>query len=161
MDQTFQSRLAVELRRAHVHDIEAANLFLNSYLKKFNKQFSLRLNTIKSVYEKQPTVEKINQTLAIISKRKIDSDNSIKYKNIYYLSITENNTVIYAVPKQTCLVIESFDKKLYVNIDDQLFMVKEVLKHEIVSKNFNNTLKEEEIKKPDIPPMTHPWKQDS
>lgn len=36
LNQTFQSRLPVELRRAHVSSIEEANEFLNSYLKKFN-----------------------------------------------------------------------------------------------------------------------------
>lgn len=106
-------------------------------------------------------MKKINQTLAIISKRKIDSGNSIKYKNKYYLPVTANNTTVYAAPKQACLVIESFDKKLYVNINDQLFVMREVLKHEIVSKNFDEAPKEEKVKKTYIPPITHPWKQAS
>ncbi|UTY38060.1 ISNCY family transposase [Allocoprobacillus halotolerans] len=33
LNQTFQSRLPVELKRAHIKDIESANEFLNSYLK--------------------------------------------------------------------------------------------------------------------------------
>lgn len=36
LNQTFQARLPVELRRAHVSNIDEANEFLKSYLKKFN-----------------------------------------------------------------------------------------------------------------------------
>ena len=38
---TLQSRLPVELRLACVSSIEEANEFLNSYIKKFNKQFAV------------------------------------------------------------------------------------------------------------------------
>lgn len=53
LNQTFQSRLPIELRRAQITDIEHANEFLKSYLKKFNDKFALRLNTTKSVFETQ------------------------------------------------------------------------------------------------------------
>ena len=53
LNQTFQSRLPVELRRAHVSSIEQANEFLNSYLKKFNNQFALHLNTTQWYYVKK------------------------------------------------------------------------------------------------------------
>ena len=66
MNQTLQSRLPIELRRAHITTIEQANEFLKSYLKKFNAQFALQLNSTKSVYEAQPSEEKINRTLSII-----------------------------------------------------------------------------------------------
>lgn len=51
LNQTFQSRLPVELRRAHITNIDAANAFLNSYIKKYNKQFALQLNSTQNVYE--------------------------------------------------------------------------------------------------------------
>ena len=38
----------------------------------------------KSVFEKAPDKEKINYTLAVLTPRKIDNGNSIKYKNKYY-----------------------------------------------------------------------------
>lgn len=40
LNQTFQSRLPVELRHAHVSNIDEANTFLKNYLKKFNDQFA-------------------------------------------------------------------------------------------------------------------------
>ena len=51
LNETFQSRLPIELRRADVKTIEQANLFLNSYIKKYNERFALHLNITKSVYE--------------------------------------------------------------------------------------------------------------
>jgi len=50
LNQTLQSRLPVELRLAGITDISSANEFLYSYIKEFNKKFSLPLNGIRSVF---------------------------------------------------------------------------------------------------------------
>lgn len=68
LNKTFQSRLLIELRRAHITSIDAANEFLNQYAKEFNEQFALRLNTTQNVFETQPTNKKINTTLSEIVK---------------------------------------------------------------------------------------------
>lgn len=52
--KALQSRLPIELRLASVSSIEEANEFLNSYIKKFNKQFAIPIDNIKSVFEIQP-----------------------------------------------------------------------------------------------------------
>ena len=87
LNQTFQSRLPVELRRAHVSNIDEANEFLKSYLKKFNAQFALQLDITKSVFETQPSKEKINTILAIMNTRIIDNGHGIRYKNKYLMEI--------------------------------------------------------------------------
>lgn len=76
VNQTLQSRLPVELRRARITTIEQANQFLLEYIKKFNDQFALRLNSTKSVYEKQLTSAQINKALTVIDNRKIDKGHS-------------------------------------------------------------------------------------
>ena len=65
LNQTLQSRLPIELRLAGITTIDAANEFLNSYIKEFNEKFSLPLNSIKSVFVEQPENEKINLILAV------------------------------------------------------------------------------------------------
>lgn len=72
LNQTFQSRLPVELRRARIICMADANQFLKSYLKEFNVKFALHLNSTNSVFETQPDTETINRTLAIISSRNVD-----------------------------------------------------------------------------------------
>ena len=81
---TFQGRLINELKLNNITTIEAANDYLiNTFVPKFNKRFALDYKKFSSVYEASPSAEKINYTLAILSPRKIDNGNSIKYKNIY------------------------------------------------------------------------------
>lgn len=162
LNQTFQSRLPVELRRAQITNIEEANEFLKSYLKKFNAHFALHLNTTKSVYEKQPTTEQINQVLAVISERKIGGGHAIKYKNKYYIPKTKADAPVYFNKGTTCLIIEAFDGKQYLNVLDTLYHMEEIPKHQTLSENFDpKEKKEAKERKHYIPPLTHPWRQAS
>ena len=157
LNQTLQSRLPIELRLAGVSTIEEANEFLNSYIKEFNQQFSLPINHTKTVFETQPSNEIINQTLAILSSRKLDNGHCIRYKNKYYLPICQSGSKAYFKKGMSALVIESFDNKLYVNILDQLFALEEVPLRLEKSRNFD-VVAEPKIHKIYIPPMSHPWK---
>ena len=161
MNQTFQSRLPIELRRAHITDIESANEFLKSYLKEFNDKFALHLHTTKSVFETQPSLEKINCTLAVLSPRKIDSGHSIRFKNKTYIPVSEKGIPTYVKNKMDCMVIEAFDGNLYVNVLDQIHIMQEVPEHEPYSIEFDKKVIEKKPKKKYIPPMSHPWKHDS
>lgn len=160
LNQSFQSRLPVELRRNHIVDMNAANVFLKSYLKEYNAQFALHLNSKQSVYEKQPSTQLINRTLSIISKRKINAGHHIQFKNKKYRFITSCGEPCYFTIGTTALVIESYDGKLYANVLDQLFILQEIPTHELYSKNFDIEPKIEK-KKSYIPPLSHPWKQAS
>ena len=162
LNQTLQSRLPVELKYARINNIEEANEFLNSYIKKFNDQFALQLNTTKSVYEKQPNIEEINQTLAILSPRKIDNAHCIRFKNKYYLPTSDKGAKFYFGNRTDCMVIEAFDGNLYVNIQDSLYLMEEIPEHERFSKEFDDVVEKKKTpKKKYIPPMSHPWKRNS
>ena len=63
MFESLQSRLPVELRLAGITDVDAANEFLDHYIDEFNARFALPVNSIKSVFETQPSEETINLTL--------------------------------------------------------------------------------------------------
>ncbi|MFI3251896.1 MAG: ISNCY family transposase [bacterium] len=160
LNQTLQSRLPIEFKIAGVKTIEEANEFLNHYVKEYNKQFALCKHSIKSVFEKQPDLDKINRTLAILSKRKVDNGSCIKYKNKYYIPHTNKGIAFHAKRKSDALVIESFDKQLYVSILDQLYKMVEVPTHKKYSIEFDSNI-EIKSKKIYIPPMEHPWKHAS
>ena len=161
LNQTFQSRLPIELRRAHITDIESANEFLRSYLKKFNDRFALRLNTTKSVFETQPSIEKINCTLAVLSPRKIDAGHSIHFHNKIYIPHRPNGTPIFLKNGTDCMVIESFDANLYVNVLDQIYVMQEVPERSSHSAEFDAPAKQKKPPKKYDPPMDHPWKRAS
>lgn len=160
VNQTLQSRLPVELKRNNVKTINEANEFLKSYLAKFNDQFALHLNSTKSVFVAQPSNEQINTTLAVLSERKIDCGHSIRFKNQYYIPCDSSGIEQYFLHGTECLVIQSFDKELYVNIDECLYSMKMIEKHSNHSKNFDTSKKEEKEKKKYIPPLNHPWRLD-
>ena len=160
MNQTFQSRLPIELRRASISSIEDANKFLEHYLPKFNDQFSLHLNPTKSVFEVQPSIEKINHTLAVLSERKVDAGHCIKYKNKYYLTISPSGMTTHFKRGTTCLVIESFDGHLYANVLDQIYLLEQVPSHHSVSLEFDSDEIPVISKKRYIPPFDHPWRLD-
>lgn len=68
--------------------------------------------------------------------------------------------LVYLNKGSSALVIESFNTELYVNVLDQLFILKEVPVRNELSKNFD-IIPEIKIKKKYIPPLTHPWKHAS
>lgn len=156
--QTLQQRLPQELRLAGISTIEQANQFLIQYMEKFNKQFALCINHTKSVFEKQLDEKKINLILAILTKRVIDKGHSIKFNNKYYRLVNHVNTPIYFAHGTTCIVIKSFDNRLYATVNDTVFSLEEIPEVQAVSENFDDIV-ETKPKRVYIPPMTHPWKQ--
>ena len=154
---TFQGRLVQELRLNNITTIEAANDYLiNVFVPKFNSKFAMDYRKYESVFEKCPTEEEINYTLAILTPRKIDNGNSIKYQNKYYQPYLNNELKCFK-SKTECLVIKAYNGELLVTIDEQIFELKELSKNEKLSKNFDEIPEIKENKKY-IPPMSHPFK---
>ncbi len=81
--QTLQSRLKVELLRNNIKTIEEANKFLPEYIKKYNKQFSIKA-------EKEGTAfvpiskNQIEETLCAKFSRRLDAGNTISFKNLKF-----------------------------------------------------------------------------
>ena len=157
---TFQGRLVNELKLNGITTIEEANKYLTEiFVPKFNNKFAMNYKKFKSVFEKSPELNSINYTLAILTPRKIDSGNSIKFKNKYYQPYFNNELKCF-LPKTECLVIESFSGELLVTIDEKVFELKELSRNERFSKEFDE-VKEIKSKTKYIPPMSHPWKLES
>ena len=154
--ETLQSRLVIELKIRNITTIEEANQFLTEFIKDFNERFSLN-NNIKSVFEKQPSMQKLNLILARIELRKIDSGCCIKYKNTYYRLINENEEYINLRKGTEIMVIEAYNKKLYASINDKVYILKEVKNHKEYSENFDVKVVIPKKKKW-IPAMNHPWR---
>lgn len=157
---SFQSRLIPELRLSNINTIEEANAFLPSFLDKYNSKFALCINNTKSVFEKQPSDQKINLTLAVLSRRVIDTGHSICFKKKHYKTINSIGTPIYFGKGTKALIIESFDKKLYATIENSIFALEEIPEVQAYSENFDTVLPQEP-RKIYIPKMTHPWKRTS
>lgn len=161
---TLQSRLPIEFRLAGVQTIEQANEFLKLYLKEFNAKFALPVNSIKSIFEIQPSQDQINYILSVISERKIDAGHCIKYLNKYYRLLDENGVNCNYHKGTSAMVAEAFDGKLYASVNGRIYALEEVSLHEKVSRYFNTKAEQEVEKRPKkqyIPPMDHPWRKDN
>ena len=158
--ESFQLRLIPELRLANITTIEEANSFLPIFLKKYNSKFALCIDNTKSVFENQPSEQKINLTLAVLSRRVVDTGHSICFKKKYYRTVNSVGTPIYFGKGTKCMVIEAFDKSLYVTIEDNIFALEEIPEVQTYSENFDEVLPTKP-KKIYIPKMTHPFKRNS
>lgn len=157
--QTLQSRLPVELRLAGADTLSKANVFLNSYIKEYNAKFALESHLIKSVFEKQPSLEKINLILAVISERKVDNGHCIKFKNTYYKTYNGNGYQVHFRKGTKAMVIEAFDGSKYCCIDEAIYALDAVPSHEKLSKNFDIVPIDDKAIKRRIPAMNHPWRR--
>lgn len=156
---TFQGRLVQELRLENI-TIEEANKYLTEvFVPEFNKEFALDYKKFPTVFKTHPSEEKINSTLAVLSPRKIDNGNSIKYKNKYYQPYINNELKCFS-SKTECLVIKAFNGDLLVAIDEQVLELRELSRNEMFSNNFDNVVEKVEKAKY-IPTMSHPWKINS
>lgn len=157
---TFQGRLVSELRLNNITTIDEANKYLiDVFVPYFNNRFALDYKKFESVFEQSPNEEIINYTLAVLTPRKIDNGNSIKYQNKYYQPYLNNQLKCF-MPKTDCLVIKAFNGDLLVTIDEQILELKELSRNERFSEEFDEVIEVKEKKKY-IPPMTHPWKLSS
>ena len=157
---TFQGRLVSELRLNNITTIDEANKYLiDIFVPYFNNRFALDYKKFESVFEQSPNEEIINYTLAVLTPRKIDNGNSIKYQNKYYQPYLNKQLKCF-MPKTDCLVIKAFNGDLLVTIDEQILELKELSRNERFSKEFDEVIEVKEKKKY-IPPMTHPWKLSS
>ena len=155
---TFQDRLVNELKLNGITTIEEANKYLTEiFIPKFNKKFAMDYKKFPSVFESSPSLEKINYTLAILTPRKIDNGNAIKFKGKYYQPYLNNELKCF-IPKTECLVIQAFNGNLLVTIDENVYELRELPRNERFSKNFDEEIIEVKEKKKYIPSMTHPWK---
>ena len=154
---TFQGRLVNELKLNGITTIEEANKYLlEVFVPDFNQRFAMDYKKFESVFEASPSEEKINYTLAVLSPRKIDNGNSIKYYDKYYQPYLNNELKCF-LPKTECLVIKAYNGDLLVAIDEQVLELKKLARKEKFSKEFNEEAEVKEVKKY-VPPMSHPWK---
>lgn len=158
--ETFQLRLIPELRLANITTIEEANAYLPSFLEKYNSKFALCIDNTKSVFEKQPSIQKINLTLAVLARRTIDTGHSICFKKKYYRPVNSVGTPIYFGKGTKCMVIKAFDNSLFVTVEDSIFALEEIPEFQAKSLNFDDVIPNE-TKKVYIPRMTHPFKRQS
>lgn len=162
LNQTLQSRLPIELRLAGIATIEAANEFLNSYIKEFNEKFSLPFHGIRSVFETQPENEKLSLILAVLTERTVDCGHAVQFKRNYYRMLDARGKQVHYRKGTKVMVIRSFDGDLFCCVNDKyIYSLERIPERESGSKELDTDYQMPKQKKPSIPPMNHPWRRAS
>ena len=150
---TFKRRLKAELRHNGITTIEEANKYLNEvFIPKINERFSYKINPKKNVMrENNYTEDELNLIISIRNERTIDNASSIKYFNNYYLPANvETGEVISFKSGTKCIVVNSYDNKLFGIIDGNTYMLVLIEKREGENKRATkNGFK---------PNENHPWR---
>jgi len=124
-NETFQDRLSKELHHLNITD-KANEYLINTFIPEFNKLYGLEINEKDSVFEKVTDIDSLNYILAILSIRKFNSGNSISYKGKIYLPYDKDNKLVCYRNGTECTIIEAFNGKLYTQICDEIFILKEL-----------------------------------
>lgn len=162
LNATLQSRLPVELRLAGITTIGSANEFLNSHIKEFNGRFALPLHSIKSVFEAQPSDEKINLTLAVLDERTVDCGHALQFQNQHYRMLDGGGHQVHYRKGTKAMVIKAFDGSLFCCVNDRdIYALQAIPAHEEKSRELDADYVEPQPRKQYIPPMSHPWRRSS
>ena len=116
----------------------------------------------RTVFEKQPDEEKIDQFLAVITPRKVDAGHCIRFQNKYYELKDEQGMRSDFHKGTSAMVICTLSGKLYASVCERIYCMDEVPSHEQSSRYFGSDQSTKaEKKKRYIPDMNHPWKKDN
>ena len=116
----------------------------------------------RTVFEKQPDEEKIDQFLAVITPRKVDAGHCIRFQNKYYELRDEQGMRSDFHKGTSVMVIRTLSGKLYASVCERIYCMDEVPSHEESSRYFGTDQNAHtEKKKRYIPDMNHPWKKDN
>lgn len=168
MNQSFQSRLPVDLRRKGIVDIEEANAYLPEFVSRYNSKFSCKSEKdIKdNVFEECKFTEE-EYTLMLSSKTdKRISRSAIKFDNSYWALYDKNGKRAYFRDKTPCVMLEVLTGEYIVNVEGNLYGLKEIADRKLSSELEEGQEKDTELETPSKPPYvprkqpsSHPWKK--
>lgn len=149
---TLQDRLVKEMRLAKVSNQAEANRFLEHYLIQHNRQFSKTAREEHNLH--RPPPRNLVQILSIRTEHVMRNDNTIRHENRFYQIL---DTWSSGRPKQV-RVEYRLDGKFYITHEGRALKFRQIAEapKAIVPKK-----RLVGVKKPLVPPMSHPYKQKS
>ena len=106
----------------------------------------------------QPSKEKINLTLAVLTERTVDSGHAIQFEKKFYKMIDHKGVQIHYRKGTKVMLIKAFDRSMFACVNDKyIYALEEIPTHEHKSKDLDADYKPPKPKKTYIPAMNHPW----
>jgi hypothetical protein len=155
---TLQDRLIIEMRLHTISDIDAANGFLPSFMKKFNKRFAVEPDSLEKAYMQAPSKDILRNTLCQQEARKASKGSTVSYGGKTYQLIKEKNAVVELAPKSSVTILTFNDGKLGSLYKDKFFKLKEFEVKKPPAKSKTTTPALIKPKLPVKPSANHPWR---
>lgn len=150
---TFQDRLAAELRLNGIRNIEEANSFLPLFLDDYNARFSVEPKVENSVYLKFDKRIDLDLVFVLRCERKIGGGNTISYNSRIYIPVDGS---IYMTPGSTVEVRQTVKGEIYIMRNDRAILMKQV---EMPKKaTHSDSKKKAGVVSPHKPASDHPWR---
>lgn len=152
--RTFQDRLIKEMRLAGIKTKEEANRFLETYLPKYNRRFSVKARNEANLHRPAPKDQVLRQILSIQEKRVVRNDHTIRYgTTLYQLLNLKNVKQLKEVTVQ-----ERIDGKFYFVHEEKELPYRELQEppRKYAPKKEVHPLS---ARKKRFPSKDHPWKK--
>lgn len=153
--KTFQDRMIKEMRLHEISSIKEANEFLEWYLPKYNKRFSVEPIGEADLHRFTPTPKALNDILCKKTEHIVRNDFTVVHDKRRYqiLSHTKAKHVI---------VEERLESKIQIKYNDNILKYKEIPRNLVLKqarKEENNKPITERI--PHKPKYNHPWRKEA
>ena len=144
--QTHQDRLVKENKLRGITNKEEGKKYLQDYVRKHNKKFSVKAKSEIDMHTKKPRKNEIDRILSIQEKRKIAKDFTIKYKNKTYQILKEQKVMV--LTRNPVTIEERLDNSIHIKYKDCYLKFKDITEtiREKVKQNQNQKTKQEEVK---------------
>jgi len=146
---TFQDRVIKEMRLARVRTLEQANVFLEHYLRIYNRRFGVKPAEAVDFHRPRPTCRDLEGILCLKNQRILRNDFTISYKGTLY-QIEE------AIRGKKVVVEERLNGTLYITYKGQKLRYHKILTRPIRVNQPIDKKKKSLIYKP---PTDHPWRK--
>ena len=149
--RVLQDRLIKEMRLAGINTKDEANEFLDGYLPKHNKRFSVPALKAGDMHNKKlPPAKELKKILCIKTKREIRKDSVIRHNNRFYLLKDLPRRRIRSV-----FVEDRLDGSLWVRNNGNYFKYKEI-DPALITRPVTKARRPRRVY---TPPKDHPWKK--
>ena len=161
-NRDFQNRLIKAMRLASINNIEAANAFLPSFLKKFNQKFAKAPKDPINAHRSLLSTHNLDRILCIKNKRQLSKNLTLQYDSVIYQILADRRE--YTLRQAEVMVLEAWDGNISIeHRGKELTAVpyhkmqarsEEVSAKELVTKLTETTANKARYR----PGRKHPWK---
>lgn len=156
--ETLQDRLVKELRLANIRTMEQANAFLNDYLPKYNKRFSIHPLKKTDLHRPISKAIDLDEIFCIKEHRTISNGYTFYWKNRIFIIQKPSITM----KKRRICVLESFTGAISAKLDGRSLDILEITKKDLAAISKVNKATQRMLRKHRVyykPPVNHPWRR--